>query len=185
MIQANQLRFGKNIELDGTIYTVVEFQHVKPGKGGAFIHTKLKNLETGAIIDKTFRSEEKIEEVILEDREAQFLYKDESGYYFMEMKTFEQLTLSEEEIGDKKKFLAEGLELGLVFYKNKPIGIELPIFVELVISQTEPGIKGDTVTNVMKEAVLETGEKIQVPLFVKSGDKIKIDTRTGEYISRA
>lgn len=183
MITTNDLKNGITLYYDDTLYEVLYFQHVKPGKGGAFVRTKLKNLYTGAIIDKTFRAGEKVEKAILETKKMQFLYSDEH-YHFMDADTFEQIVLNEEQIGDKKKFLLENIEVSIVFYKDSPISIELPLAIEAVIKKTEPGIKGDTVSNTYKPAEIETGEKIQVPLFINEGDIIRIDTRTGDYITR-
>ncbi len=183
MITTNDLKNGMTINHEDVLYEVLYFQHVKPGKGGAFVRTKLKNLYTGAIIDKTFRAGEKIEQAILETKKMQFLYKDDH-YNFMDTETFEQVAIPEENISDKKKFLLENLEVTIIFYKSKPISIELPIAIEAKVIKTEPGVKGDTVSNVLKPAEIETGAKIQVPLFINEGDVIKIDTRTGEYITR-
>lgn len=183
MITTNDLKNGMTINYEDVLYEVLYFQHVKPGKGGAFVRTKLKNLYTGAIIDKTFRAGEKIEQAILETKKMQFLYKDDH-YNFMDTETFEQVAIPEENISDKKKFLLENLEVTIIFYKSKPISIELPIAIEAKVIKTEPGVKGDTVSNVLKPAEIETGAKIQVPLFINEGDVIKIDTRTGEYITR-
>ncbi len=183
MITTNDLKNGMTINYEDTLYEVLYFQHVKPGKGGAFVRTKLKNLYTGAIIDKTFRAGEKIEQAILETKKMQFLYKDEH-YNFMDSQTYDQVAIPPENISDKEKFLIENLEVTIIFYKGKPIAIELPITIEAKVIKTEPGVKGDTVSNVLKPAEIETGAKIQVPLFINEGDVIKIDTRTGEYITR-
>lgn len=183
MITTNDLKNGMTVFYDGVLYEVLYFQHVKPGKGGAFVRTKLKNLYTGAIIDKTFRAGEKIEQAILETKKMQYLYKDEH-YIFMDNQTFEQVEIDDIYIGDKKRFLVENLEVTVTFYKGKPISIELPITIETKVIRTEPGVKGDTVSNVLKPAEIETGAKIQVPLFINEGDIIKIDTRTGQYVTR-
>ena len=169
---------------EGQLYRILYFQHVKPGKGGAFVRTKLKDLNTGAIIDKTFRAGEKMEQAILETRKMQYLYKDEH-YNFMDTETYEQIHLNEELLEDQKDYLMENMELFVVFYKGKPISVELPITIESKVIKTEPGVKGDTVSSSFKPAVIETGAKIMVPLFINTGDVIKVDTRTGEYITRA
>ena len=184
MITTNDLKNGMTVYYEDVIYEVLYFQHVKPGKGGAFVRTKLKNLYTGAIIDKTFRAGEKIEQAILETRKMQYLYKDEN-YNFMDNKTFEQFAISENFIQDKKKFLVENMDVTIIFYKDQPISIELPVTIEAKIIKTQPGVKGDTVSNTLKSAEIETGAKVQVPLFINEGDVIKIDTRTGQYITRA
>jgi elongation factor P len=183
MVSTNDLKNGMTIEYNGELLEIIYFQHVKPGKGGAFVRTKLKNLLTGAIFEKTFRAGEKVEQAILETKKMQFLYKDEN-YNFMDNQTYEQISLSEDQIGDKKQYLIENLEITMVFYKGKPISIELPTFIDAKVIKTEPGVKGDTVSNVFKPAEIETGAKIQVPLFIEVGDVIRIDTRTGSYITR-
>jgi len=183
MISTNDFKNGMTIEYDGELLEIIYFQHVKPGKGGAFVRTKLKNLLTGAIFEKTFRAGEKVDQAILETKKMQFLYKDEN-YNFMDNQTYEQISLSEEQIGDKKQYLLENLEITMVFYKGKPISIELPTFIDAKVIKTEPGVKGDTVSNTFKPAEIETGAKIQVPLFIEVGDVIRIDTRTGSYITR-
>ena len=183
MISTNDFKNGMTIDYKGQLYEILYFQHVKPGKGGAFVRTKLKNLNTEAIIEKTFRAGEKVEKAIMDTKKMQYLYKD-SNYNFMDVKTYEQIPISEAGIGEKKKFLLENIEVTVVFYKGKPVSIELPIFIEAKIVSAEPGIKGDRVSSSFKPAEIETGAKIQVPLFINEGDMIKIDTRTGEYITR-
>lgn len=183
-ISTNQFKNGMAIELDGTLFFIIEFQHVKPGKGGAFVRTKLKNVKTGAVLDKTFRAGEKVELAHLERRKMQYLYKDNNSYYFMDNQTYEQLSLSAEQLGEVTKYLKENTEVELLMYQNNPIGVEPPLFVELQVTQTDPGVKGDTATAGTKPATLETGAVVQVPLFVQSGDKIKVDTRTNTYITR-
>jgi len=183
MISTNDFKNGMAIEYDGELLEVIYFQHVKPGKGGAFVRTKLKNLLTGAIFEKTFRAGEKVEQAILETKKVQFLYKDEH-YIFMDTSTYEQYSLDEQQIGDKKYYLQENMELTVVFYKGKAISIELPTFIEAKVVKTEPGVKGDTVSSSFKPAEIETGAKVQVPLFIEIGDAIRVDTRTGEYITR-
>ncbi|MBU4450796.1 MAG: elongation factor P [Actinobacteria bacterium] len=183
MITTNDLKNGMTLNYEDALYEVLYFQHVKPGKGGAFVRTKLKNLYTGANIEKTFRAGEKVEQAILETKKMQFLYKDDH-FNFMDTGTFEQIPISEEYIGENEKFLLENMEVTIKFYKGNPISIELPIAIESKIIETEPGAKGDTVNQSFKPAVIETGAKIQVPIFINEGDVIKIDTRTGEYITR-
>jgi elongation factor P len=183
MITTNDLKNGMALNYEDSLYEVLYFQHVKPGKGGAFVRTKLKNLNTGAIIDKTFRAGEKIEQAILETRKMQYLYKDDH-YNFMDNETFEQIAIPDGQIGEKNKFLLENMEVTVVFYKSKPISLDLPLAIEARVVSTEPGVKGDTVSNTFKPAEIETGAKITVPLFINEGDMIRIDTRTGEYITR-
>ncbi len=184
MISTNDFRTGLTIEIDGEIFTVIEFQHVKQGRGSAFVRTKLKNIQTGNVFEKTFRAGEKVARAHLDRKKMQYLYQTGELYYFMDTETYEQVPVSEELVGDNKKFLKENMEVSVLFHNNTPIGIELPNFVELKVTQTEPGFKGDTATGGTKPAVVETGAKLQVPLFIELGDTIKIDTRTGEYISR-
>lgn len=185
MLNTSEIRKGLKIELDGEPYEVTEFLHVKPGKGGAFIRTTLKNMETGAVINKTFRATEKLKPGDIEDREMQYLYNDGMNYVFMDNETYEQVHISEEAIGEAVKYLKENTDVEVLFHKEKPINISLPIFVELKIEKTEPGVKGDTASGGTKPAKLETGGTIQVPLFLNEGDIIKVDTRTGEYVERA
>jgi elongation factor P len=184
MISAVDFKNGVNIELNGEILTVIWFQHHKPGKGGAMVRTKLRNVATGQIVEKTFRPEDKFEEAILERRKNQYLYKDGKNYYFMDMETFEQVPFTEKDLGEGTQFLKENMEVEVLIYKGKIIGVEMPDSVELKVTYTEPGKKGDTVTNVTKPAVVETGAKVQVPLFINTGDTIRVDTRTGKYIER-
>ena len=183
MISTSDFKNGITIVYDNQLYKILYFQHVKPGKGGAFVRTKLKDLNTGAIIDKTFRAGEKMEQAILETKRMQYLYKDQY-YNFMDIKTYEQIQLDEKIMEEQKDYLLENMELAVIFYKGKPISIELPLSIEAKIIKTEPGIKGDTVSSSFKPAVIETGAKVMVPLFINIGDVIKIDTRNGEYITR-
>ncbi|AKX94323.1 elongation factor P [Neomoorella thermoacetica] len=185
MISTNDFRTGLTIEVDGDVYTVVEFMHVKPGKGSAFVRTKLKNRRTGAVIERTFRAGEKVNRAHVERREMQYLYNDGDNYYFMDTETFEQLSLRKEQLEDAIKYLKDNMNIFVLTYNGETIGIELPNSVELKVVETEPGIKGDTATGGTKNAVLETGAVIQVPLFIETGDVVRIDTRTGEYIERA
>jgi elongation factor P len=184
MYSTSDFRRGLKIELDGTPYAIAEFQHVKPGKGGAFVRTKLKNLVTGGVVDKTFRAGEKVEKPDLEEKTMQYLYLEGNQYYFMDNETYEQTFLTREQLGDNSSFLQENIIVSILYYQGKPIGVELPIFVELAITKTEPGVRGDTASGGTKPATLETGATIQVPLFVNEGERVKIDTRTGEYIER-
>jgi len=183
MISTSDFKNGITIVYDNQLYKILYFQHVKPGKGGAFVRTKLKDLNTGAIIDKTFRAGEKMEQAILETKRMQYLYKDQY-YNFMDIKTYEQIQLNENILEEQKDYLLENMELAVIFYKGKPISIELPLSIEAKIIKTEPGIKGDTVSSSFKPAVIETGAKVMVPLFINIGDVIKIDTRNREYITR-
>ena len=184
MYDTSEIRKGLKIEMDGDVYSVVEFLHVKPGKGGAFIRTKLKSLSRGAVVEKTFRSGEKLGKPDLEEKRMQFLYGSEDQYCFMDAETYEQTFLTEEQLGSSREFLKENITIGVLFHNNKPIAVELPTFVELAISETEPGEKGDTVSGGTKAATLETGAVVQVPLFLNSGDVVKVDTRTGAYVER-
>ena len=184
MYSTSDFRKGLKIELEGRPFLIVDFLHVKPGKGGAFIRTRLKNMETGQVLEKTFRSGEKVERPDLVEREMQYLYQGSEGYCFMDNNNYEQFFIDEEHLGDSKNFLKENVDVKMLFFNNKPIGIELPIFVELEITQTDPGVRGDTATGATKPATLETGVVIQVPLFINEGDRVKIDTRTGDYVER-
>lgn len=184
MLSTTDFRRGLKIEIEGTPYEVLEFLHVKPGKGGAFVRTKLKNLLTGSIIDETFRAGEKFERPDLETRVYQYLYKEDESYVFMDMTTYEQINVGADVFADRIGFLKEGEEVKVLVYKNQPIDLDLPASVVLEVVETEPGVKGDTVSGATKPATLETGLIIQVPLFISEGDKIKVDTRTKEYIGR-
>ena len=184
MIDVNQLRKGVTFELDGAIYRVLDYQHHKPGRGNAIIRTKLRNLRTGATIERTFLSDDRVQDIRLDHRTVQYLYNDGSLYYFMDVETYEQPALSAETLGDAVHYLKEGVTLELSSYQGEPLEIELPITIDLKVTETEPGIKGDTATGATKAAITETGLKVQVPLFVKVGDVIRVDTRTGEYQTR-
>jgi elongation factor P len=184
MYETSDIRKGLKIEMDGDVYSVVEFLHVKPGKGGAFIRTKLKSLSRGAVVEKTFRSGEKLGKPDLEEKRMQFLYGSEDQYCFMDAETYEQTFLTGEQLGSSRDFLKENITIDVLFHNNKPITVELPTFVELAITETEPGEKGDTVSGGTKAATLETGAVIQVPLFLNTGEVVKVDTRTGEYVER-
>jgi len=179
-----QFRKGLKIEMSGEPFVIVDFQHVKPGKGGAFVRTKMKSLISGNVLDKTFRSGEKVDVPDLEEKKMSYLYKDDNGYCFMDTETYDQMSISKENIGDAIGYLKENVEVGVLFHNGKSIGIDLPMFMELEIAQTDPGIKGNTASGGSKPAKLETGITIQVPLFVNEGDVVKVDTRTGDYIER-
>ncbi|MEN8160264.1 MAG: elongation factor P [Myxococcota bacterium] len=183
-VDTSQFRNGLKIEIDGEPYNMVFFQHVKPGKGGAFVRTKLKNLRNGKVVERTFRSGEKVDEADVLDRRMQYLYQDSDSLIFMDTQTYDQLSIPVEKIGDTKRFLQENIEVDVLLYKGNPISLDLPAFIESVITQTEPGIKGDTASGATKPATIETGAVVQVPLFVKEGEKIRVDTRTGDYVER-
>ncbi len=185
MYSTAEFRRGLKIEIDGKVYAIVEFQHVKPGKGGAFVRTKLKNLETGQVVEQTFRSGAKVDKPDFEEKYVQFLYQEGEQYVFMDNQTYDQVYVIEEYLGESKNFMYPNIEVQLSYFNGKPIGVELPVSVVLTVSQTEPGVKGDTATGATKTAILETGYSVQVPLFINEGDKLKIDTRTGEYLERA
>jgi elongation factor P len=178
-------RKGLKIELEGEPYIIADFLHVKPGKGGAFVRTKLKSLVTGNVIDRTFRSGEKVQTPALDERNMQYLYREGEAYNFMDSDTYEQLSLTADQLGEDSNFLKENIQVRIVFHNGKPIGVELPFFVELTIVKSEPGVRGDSARGGTKPATVETGAVIQVPLFLNEGDVIKVDTRTGEYIERA
>ena len=184
-VNTNQFRNGMHIEVDGLVWRIVEFQHVKPGKGGAFVRTKLKALESGSVVDKTFRAGEKFSRVHTEVKNVQYLYDDGSEAHFMDQVTFEQFGLPHAEVADELAYLPPSSSVQMLAVDGKPSGIQLPASVELTVSQTEPAVRGDTVTNVTKPATLETGAVVQVPLFVDRGERIKVDPREGRYISRA
>jgi elongation factor P len=184
-VNTNQFRNGMHIEVDGVVWRIVEFQHVKPGKGGAFVRTKLKALESGSVVDKTFRAGEKFSRVHTEVKNVQYLYDDGSEAHFMDEVTYEQFGLPHAEVADELAYLPPSSSVQMLAVDGKPSGIQLPASVELTVSQTEPAVRGDTVTNVTKPATLETGAVVQVPLFVDRGERIKVDPREGRYISRA
>ncbi len=184
MVSAGDFRNGITIEYEGNIYQIVEFQHVKPGKGAAFVRTKLKNIVNGGVVEKTFRPTEKCEEARIDRVDMQYLYSDGDLYHFMDVNTYEQIALGQEQIGDALKFVKENEMVKICSHKGAVFSIEPPLFVELKVMDTEPGFKGDTATGATKPAVVETGATVYVPLFVNQDDVIKIDTRTGEYLSR-
>ncbi|MDO4594349.1 MAG: elongation factor P [Tissierellia bacterium] len=184
MLSANDLRKGTTFEYDNDVYQIVDFQHVKPGKGAAFVRVKIKSVMSGAVKDTTFNPNDKFQEARIETKEMQYLYNDGQLYYFMDLETYEQIPLDQESVEDAIKYLRENDMATLRFYKGKPFSVSAPNFVELKVVETEPGIKGDTQSNVTKPATVETGAVIQVPIFVNIGDTIKIDTRSDEYLSR-
>ena len=184
MIAAGDFRNGVTIELEGNVYQIIEFQHVKPGKGAAFVRTKLKNIKSGGVVEKTFRPTEKCPKAHVDRKDMQYLYNDGDLYYFMDQETYEQVALNSDAVGDALKFVKENEVCKVCSHKGDVFAIEPPLFVELVITDTEPGFKGDTATGATKPATVETGATVQVPLFVDQGETIKIDTRTGEYLSR-
>jgi elongation factor P len=184
MYGTSEFRKGLKIEMEGKPYEIIDFLHVKPGKGGAFVRTKLRNMLNGRVVDHTFRSGAKVGEPDLQERQMQYLYKEVDNYCLMDNETYEQIYLSEEQIGESRLFLAENETVNVMLFNEKPIGIELPIFVELSVADTEPGVKGDTASKSTKPATLETGAVMPVPIFINVGDRIKVDTRTGSYVER-
>ncbi len=184
-VSTNDLKNGMSLDLPEGLFSVVEFQHVKPGKGGAFVRTKLKNVRTGAVVEKTYRADEKLEQAIIDKQEMQFLYRDGTDYVFMDTASYEQLQVTPEALGDATRYLKESDEVVLQLYGGEIVGVDLPAAVELTVTDTEPGIQGDRVSGARKPATLQTGLVVQVPLFVNAGDLIKVDTRSGEYLTRA
>ena len=184
MISAGDFRNGITIELEGNVFQIIEFQHVKPGKGAAFVRTKLKNIKSGGVVEKTFRPTEKCPQARIDRREMQYLYADGDLYNFMDTENYEQMAMSAADIQDSMKFVKENEMVKMLSHNGSVFAVEPPLFVELEITETEPGFKGDTATGANKPAIVETGAQVAVPLFVEQGDKIKIDTRTGEYLSR-
>ncbi len=185
MYDSSHLRKGLKIVIDDEPYIITDFQFSKPGKGQALYRCKLKNMITGYTMDRTFRSGDKFQPANLEEVHMQYLYNDGDGYHFMDLKSYEQVTLTEEQVGDAKNFLKDNMEVDILFFKGTPISISLPTFVDLEVIEAMPGVKGDTATGATKPVTLETGHKIQVPLFIEEGDVLKIDTRTGDYVERA
>ena len=185
MISTNDMRPGQTLDIEGNLFTIVNYQHVKPGKGQAFVKTKLKNVKSGAVTDKTFRADEKVNLAVLDKREMQFLYEETAGLVFMDNESYEQLHVDPSLLGDARRFLKDGTTCLIPVYDGTPVGAELPVSMELEITETEPGVKGDRVSGALKPATVETGATIQVPLFFEIGDRIKVDTRNGEYMSRA
>ena len=184
-VSTNDLKNVMSLDVPEGLFSVVEFQHVKPGKGGAFVRTKLKNVRSGAVIERTYRADEKLEQAIIDKRDMQFLYRDGTDFVFMDTTTYEQMNAAPDTLGDAPNYLKEGDEANLQMYNDEIVGVDLPASVELKVIETEPGEKGDRVSGARKPATMETGLIIQVPLFVNIGDAIKVDTRTGEYLTRA
>ncbi len=185
MISTNDMRPGQTLELDGDLFTIVNYQHVKPGKGQAFVKTKLKNVKSGAVVDRTFRADEKVNLAVLDKREMQYLYEEPLGLVFMDNESYEQVHIPRALLGDAGAFLKDGTVCLVPTFEGTPVGIDMPVTIELEITETEPGLKGDRVSGALKLATLETGAVVQVPLFLEKGESIKVDTRSGEYISRA
>lgn len=185
MINASDFRNGVTFEMDGNVYSIIEFQHVKPGKGAAFVRTKIRNVISGAVTEKTFNPNDKYPTAFIERKDMEYLYNDGDLYYFMDSETYEQLPISPNVLGDNFRFVKENMVCKVLSYKGNVFGIEPPNFVELQVTETEPGVKGDTATNVTKPATLETGAEIKVPIFINEGEMIRVDTRTGEYMERA
>ncbi len=183
-LNASDLRKGLKLEIDGEPYIIVDFEFTKPGKGQALYKCRLKNLITGVQFDKTYRSGDKFTEADIDEQEVEYLYKDGNNYFFMNMTTYEQVEMTADQLGDVTNFLTENLKVNMLFFKDKPIGISLPNFVELKVVKAEPGVKGDTASGATKPVTLETGYTVQVPLFIEEGDVLKIDTRTGSYVER-
>ncbi len=184
MISTNDFRTGLTIELEGQVYSVVDFQHVKPGKGAAFVRTKLKNMQTGAVTEKTFRAGEKVSKAHIERKTMQYLYNTGQDFIFMDTESYEQLTLDREQLGDSALYLKENMEADFMMYEELIMGVEVPNFVELTVTETDPGFKGDTASGGSKPAALETGLTIQVPFFINVGDVVRVNTKTGEYMER-
>ena len=185
MVTAGDFRNGVTFEMDGNVYSIIEFQHVKPGKGAAFVRTKIRNVISGAVTEKTFNPNDKYPTAFIERQDMEYLYNDGDLYYFMDSETYEQLPISPNVLGDNFRFVKENMVCKVLSYKGNVFGIEPPNFVELQVPETEPGVKGDTATNVTKPATLETGAEIKVPIFINEGEMIRVDTRTGEYMERA
>ncbi len=184
MISTNDVKPGMALQLSDGLFTIVEYQHVKPGKGRAFVRMKLKNIETGQVLDRTFRADENVDQAIIERRDHQYLYQDDLGFHFMNLEDYGQIALSREDVGPVAGYLVEGRTASLSLYKGTPIAVELPAAVELEVTYAEPAVKGDTRTGATKPVTLQTGIQIQVPLFVEQGDRVKVDTRSGEYLTR-
>ena len=183
-VSTAEFKRGLKIELDGEPYSIVDFQHVKPGKGGAFVRTKLKHMKLGRVIDNTFRAGEKVELVDFDERRMQYLYRGDDRFHFMDLETYDQISLSGDEVGEAREFLKENTEVEILLINQSPVTVELPNFIELRIARTDPGIRGDTATGGSKPATLETGAVIHVPLFLNEGDVVKVDTRSSEYLGR-
>jgi len=184
LISANELRTGVTFEIDGQAFAVIQFTHIKPGKGSPFVRLKMKNLMTGNVVEQTFRPEEKVKSAYLEHKKMQYLYDTDGVYTFMDSETYEQIGLTRDDLGDAVNYLIENIAVDVVYFLDKPVSVELPTFIEAVITRSDPGVKGDTATGANKPAQIETGFTVMVPLFVDEGDKIRIDTRSGEYLER-
>jgi len=184
-VSTNDLKNGMTLDLPEGLFQVVEFQHVKPGKGGAFVRTKLKNVRTGAVLDRTYRADEKLQQAIVDKREMQLLYREGDHYVFMDTSSYDQIHVEQAALGDTRRFLKDGDTAVLQQYRSEIVGVDLPAAVELAVTDTEPGVQGDRVQGARKPATLETGLVVQVPLFVNPGDRVKVDTRSGEYLTRA
>ena len=185
MISSNDFRNGVTVEIDNDVWQVVEFQHVKPGKGAAFVRAKMKNVRTGAVIERTFNAGEKLPKAHIDKRDMQFLYFSDDEYHFMDNESYEQQTLTAEQLGDTTRFLKENMNIAVMFYNDIIVGLDLPFTVELKVVETDPGLRGDTATGGSKQAKLETGHVVRVPLFIEEGEILRIDTRTGDYVERA
>lgn len=185
MISAGEFRNGATFEMDGQVLQIIEFQHVKPGKGAAFVRTKCRNVITGGVVERTFNPTDKFEQAFVERRDMQYLYEDGGLYYFMDNETYEQMPLNKENLSDSFRFVKENMVVKILSYKGTVFGMEPPLFVDLLVTETDPGFKGDTATNATKPATLETGAIVRVPLFIDQGEVLRIDTRTGEYLERA
>lgn len=184
MISTNDVRPGMALQLQDGLYTIVEYQHVKPGKGKAFVRMKLKNVATGQVLDRTFRADEDVDQAIIERKDHQFLYRDDLGFHFMSLDDYSQLAIGDSDVGGAADYLVEGMIASLSLHRGTPLGVDLPAAVELEVTYAEPAVKGDTRTGATKPVTLETGLQIQVPLFVEQGDRVKVDTRSGEYLTR-
>ena len=185
MITAGDFRNGATFDMDGNVFQIIEFQHVKPGKGAAFVRTKIRNVISGAVVEKTFNPTDKFPTAFIERKDMQYLYQDGDLYYFMDNETYENIPINGDKLGDAFKFVKENTDCKILSYKGSVFGVEPPTFIVLQVTKTEPGLKGDTATNTLKPATLETGAEIRIPLFINEGDMIKVDTRTGEYLERA
>ncbi|HAB00478.1 MAG TPA: elongation factor P [Ruminococcaceae bacterium] len=185
MVVAGDFRNGVTFDMDGQVYQIIEFQHVKPGKGAAFVRTKIRNVISGAVVERTFNPSDKFPTAYIERRDMQYLYADGDLYYFMDNETYENIPINRDKLGDNFKFVKENTDVKVLSYKGVVFGVEPPYFIELQVTKTEPGVRGDTATNVTKPATLETGAEIRVPIFINEGDMIRVDTRTGEYMERA
>ena len=185
MISAGEFRNGATFDMDGNVFQIIEFQHVKPGKGAAFVRTKIRNVISGAVVERTFSPTEKFPTTFIERKDMEYLYSDGELYYFMDLETYENIPIGADKLSDNFKFVKENVVCKILSYKGSVFGVEPPVFLELQVTKTDPGFKGDTATNTLKPATLETGAEIRVPLFIDEGEMIRVDTRTGEYLERA